>query len=1620
MFTSMLLPVLQLKHLQGLFSKSQIRKALRTMPKDPFSMYDTTIERIKRQGTQRSELALTVLGWISHAQRPLLIDELRNALAVDFSESENYERVRQVDVDNLVRPQLLVDICAGLITIEQESKIVRLVHFTTQEYFNKNSDLYFPDVPAKITGTCLTYLLIDEFEEGPCLRKESLQKRLDQYPFYEYAASHWGNHARGISETKFLDLILELVNNNKKLCASVEACNLREPEFFRWCNLFGTHPDGFGPLHCAASQGLDEAIKVLLAEGKDPYEIDGTFKTPVHWAAWRGHCSSLRILLDTGFEIHTPSEDGFLLLETAVDQGRDEAVRLLLDRGFEINRRGFGGSTALLTAAIMGRESLIDLLLEREADCQLTTQFGETALMKAVLSGQKGIARRLLSHGASVTSTNSCGNTALHCAAYTGQDEMIDLFLEAGADVNLTTTNGDTALHLAANRGHESIVRYLVGKGANIEVKTADKIEDLTPLIEEVGRCIPEMVQLHACGRGATPLFEAALHAHENVFHCLVSLGACLDTKDADSNTLLMATAISIRHCSWGSYLKDATSLKAIKSSALSLAEFLIGHGADINGSNKSQATPLLLSAEHGFLDLLELLVKCGADLNAKTEEGSTMLHLAAFNSHADVVDWLINRGVELELTDKEGCTALHLASHSGALEVARMLLDSGAKTEVYDQEGRTPLLRAVWSHSPEYVQFLLDRGADAGYRVFHEIDALYSAALNDEPAIMKVLIGENADLVKVLEERMMIHLASERGDDSVVRNLVKYGVSITSEDENGDMAIHYAAGAGQIEVIRYLLEAGAQIDAPGNFKRTPLLYAAMEGRDEVVVLLCEKGATVDYSCSKGSNALGAALSRENFPIAILLVERGAKLDDQRDRIWEAFDDGNCRMLEFLIQHWDESSPIPDEIASKLMQVAAEHRDIAFAKFLIERGYPVDSEELSLTTSLTTAIHSGSLEMVEYLLDNGAKTAESFYINNPVHLALRLGDEEIAQCLAERNVEFQANKAMFIAIREGLYSFASKLLVLGADAPFRKLEDRDVEGNTLLHVAGLHGRLDCARLLLDNGADTEATNLVSETPLFSATVEVSKLLLERGANVSAMDENGRTPLHSAVRSYERDTSERIELLISHGADVNAGDSEGDTSLHFGCKTRWSNRVALLLAKGADISAQNNKEDQPIHVAVQSRAFRRGPYGDEDSLDSILQEPIELLLKQGADINARGMHQHTPLHMAVEDSTLVEHLLREGADIEAEDDKKMTPLLYACVRDTPTQTFEILLRHGADMYKADNDGHNALKLALENGTYQGAEVLLKHGFPATSSSPELTNAELHRPAASGYTRLLSLLLQRDNVDVEAKNEKGILPLCAAITEEQFECVQLLLKHGADPCGVGICGCPKEHYDPFVIVAARESSAEILLCLVEHGADPNVQNHHNNNALMWAAERGNTECVTALLGIKGLELNAVDDTGDTALNCAAYRGQFEATRLLLLGKGKKDMDREIKNKLGRTAKETAAHKRFRNVVRLHEADEKGLDLNEVEAYISGDDDSDYDNSSWSGPEYVVRRRIIYRSDSSDGSTHEARVRRRRESSDDDDEALGVQRLKDEEIIVVESTGTPEIYELPIRSS
>ena len=90
-------------------------------------MYGAMLERIEAQGEERATLATSVLTWVCHSERPLLVDELCQALAVEIGETD-------FDPENVPSISTLLDCCQGVITVDAEASVVRLIHCTVQEY----------------------------------------------------------------------------------------------------------------------------------------------------------------------------------------------------------------------------------------------------------------------------------------------------------------------------------------------------------------------------------------------------------------------------------------------------------------------------------------------------------------------------------------------------------------------------------------------------------------------------------------------------------------------------------------------------------------------------------------------------------------------------------------------------------------------------------------------------------------------------------------------------------------------------------------------------------------------------------------------------------------------------------------------------------------------------------------------------------------------------------------------------------------------------------------------------------------------------------------------------------------------------------------------------------------------------------------------------------------------------------------------------------------------------------------------------------------------------------------------------------------------------------------------
>jgi hypothetical protein len=187
-----LLAQLHLDSLVGKKSPKAIEKALETFRKgtDAYDRaYDDAMARIEGQIDDETALAKQTLSWITCAKVPLSTTELRYAIAVEIDEAE-------LDHDNMSEMEDILAVCAGLVTVDEESGIVRLVHCTTQEYFLRTWKHWFPHAQVDIMDTCSTYLSFDAFRSGPCHTEEELRDRLASYPLYRYAARYWGDHAR--------------------------------------------------------------------------------------------------------------------------------------------------------------------------------------------------------------------------------------------------------------------------------------------------------------------------------------------------------------------------------------------------------------------------------------------------------------------------------------------------------------------------------------------------------------------------------------------------------------------------------------------------------------------------------------------------------------------------------------------------------------------------------------------------------------------------------------------------------------------------------------------------------------------------------------------------------------------------------------------------------------------------------------------------------------------------------------------------------------------------------------------------------------------------------------------------------------------------------------------------------------------------------------------------------------------------------------------------------------------------------------------------------------------------------------------------------------------------------
>jgi hypothetical protein len=189
-----------------------------------------------------------------------------------------------------------------------------------------------------------------------------------------------------------------------------------------------------------------------------------------------------------------------------------------------------------------------------------------------------------------------------------------------------------------------------------------------------------------------------------------------------------------------------------------------------------------------------------------------------------------------------------------------------------------------------------------------------------------------------------------------------------------------------------------------------------------------------------------------------------------------------------------------------------------------------------------------------------------------------------------------------------------------------------------LQVCAQYGHVECARLLINRGADINKKNKKGNTALIVTSGNNHRncinLLLDCGANVDSANYVGNTALHISSGSNH---PECIHLLLERHADIHYKDIDGHTALHLASGEGHGECVRVLLEKGADIHCKDKYGNTSLYSAA----------------GGCHVECIEILLDNGDDINNRDLNGHSALDIAVRRSHLaaIQVLLERGSDID---------------------------------------------------------------------------------------------------------------------------------------------------------------------------------------------------------------------------------------------------------------------------------------------------------------------------------------------------------------------------------
>ena len=542
--------------------------------------------------------------------------------------------------------------------------------------------------------------------------------------------------------------------------------------------------------------------------------------------------------------------------------------------------------------------------------------------------------------------------------------------------------------------------------------------------------------------------------------------------------------------------------------------------GLTLRERDRNKATLLHHASKACQLSVMQFLIENGVELDAVDESGNTALHLAAMACDIDGINLLLQSGASSDLLNHERNALLHLAAKDMSGHSLKACLSHPINVHIRGQHNRSVL------------HILCETDNVEGYKVMNEFmkvqqlnNSTENLKISDNDGFTPIHLAAKKNAHRVLEHIFIcwkemgqsaevlfdlineskntpLQIAVNGGNYEVACILLKYGANPTVLKDGMSPPLHLACSLGHLDIVKAMVQyAGIEIfHMLDHFNRTPLHFSAISMHStSIISYILEKnqGVLIDQQDSKGNTPLHVSICSGNLDSVKELLARGS------DPLLR--DKSGSNALHQAVLHNRVS------IISELLKVP---NSIQLLTDVNSKGY--------------TPIHIAlKLGLGDVVLD----------LNYPVPL----------QCPSHSVYvkDPYGNNYIHLAAASGNWKLLLELLSLPNVQ--KLLNDTNHNGMTPLHCAAKKGKSQCIEYLLNYGA-INRKGYRGITPLMIACSEghincAELLFKDHTYQLNLQDDFGDTALHHATKSGN-------PCMIQYLLDINSKILHNDSGESF--------------------------------------------------------------------------------------------------------------------------------------------------------------------------------------------------------------------------------------------------------------------------------------------------------------------------------------------------------------------------------------------------------------------------------------------------------------------------------------